>query len=232
MNFRKIFELLRPYRSKWIIAMVSMLCVAFFTSQLTLLVKQILDDVLIHTKSEALVRVSILLLLFYLGKGIFSFTSGYYMTAVGLEFVRDLRNRLYNHIIFQSLAFFSDRRTGELSTRVISDTDRIQDAVSKTLSDLIKESFTLIGLLIVIFYIDWRLAIISFALFPVVVYPITRFSNRLRTLSRKAQENIGQISQILFETVTSSRIVQAYQMEKRETERFAAESEKLLQQCW
>jgi subfamily B ATP-binding cassette protein MsbA len=63
-----------------------------------------------------------------------------------------------------------------------------------------------------------------------VVYPITRFSQRLRTLSRKAQENIGQISQILFETVTSSRIVQAYQMEKRETERFAEESEKLLQQ--
>jgi len=210
--------------------MVSMLGVAFFTSQLTLLVKHILDDVLIQTKPEALARVSLLLLIFYLGKGIFSFLSGYYMTAVGLEFVRDLRNRLYHHIIFQSLSFFSDRRTGELSTRVISDTDRIQETVSKTLSDLIKESFTLVGLLGVVLYIDWKLALISFALFPVVVYPITRFSNRLRTLSRKAQENIGQISQILFETVTSSRIVQAYQMEQRETEKFSGESGKLLHQ--
>jgi subfamily B ATP-binding cassette protein MsbA len=227
---RKLFELLKPYRKKWMVATISMLGVAFFTSQLTLLVKRILDDVLIQTKPDALVLVSALLLLYYVGKGLFSFLSSYYMTAVGLEFVRDLRNRLYDHIIFQSLAFFTDRRTGELSTRVISDTDRIQEAVSKTLNDLIKETFTLIGLLIVILYIDWKLAIISFALFPVVVYPITRFSQRLRTLSRKAQENIGQISQILFETVTSSRIVQAYQMEKREMRRFSEESEKLLQQ--
>src|SRR5262245_7996340 len=230
MTLQKVFELLKPYRSKWLIAMFSMLGVAFFTSQLTLLVKQILDDVLIQTKSDALTHVAFLLLLFYVGKGIFSFLSSYYMTAVGLEFVRDLRNKLYQHIIFQSLAFFSDRRTGELTARVISDTDRIQDAVSKTLSDLIKESFTLVGLLIVIFYIDWKLALISFALFPVVVYPITRFSGKLRTLSRKAQENIAQITQILFETVTSSRIVQAYQMENKEVKKFKGESEKLLQQ--
>ncbi len=230
MNLRRVFELLRPYRRHWLIAMGSMLGVAFFTAQLTLLVKQILDDILIQIKQEALLRVSVLLLLFYIGKGIFSFLSSYFMTAVGLEFVRNLRNMLYNHIIFQSLSFFSDRRTGELSTRVISDTDRIQDAISKTICDLIKESFTLVGLLIVIFYLDWKLALISLLLFPIVVYPITRFSMRLRTLSRKAQERIGKLSQILFETITGSRIVQAYQMEKNEAAKFQHESEKLLQQ--
>jgi subfamily B ATP-binding cassette protein MsbA len=230
MNVRTAIELLKPYRRHWLIAIGSMLGVAFFTAQLTLLVKQILDDVLIQIKPEALLRVSLLLLLFYVGKGIFSFLSSYFMTAVGLEFVRNLRNKLYNHIIYQSLSFFSDRRTGELSTRVISDTDRIQDAISRTISDLVKEGFTLVGLLIVIFYLDWKLALISLLLFPVVVYPITRFSGRLRTLSRKAQERIGKLSQILFETITSSRIVQAYQMEKNEAAKFQHESEKLLQQ--
>jgi ATP-binding cassette, subfamily B, bacterial MsbA len=230
MNVRTAVELLKPYRRYWLIAIGSMLGVAFFTAQLTLLVKQILDDVLIQIKPEALLRVSLLLLLFYVGKGIFSFLSSYFMTAVGLEFVRNLRNKLYNHIIYQSLSFFSDRRTGELSTRVISDTDRIQDAISRTISDLVKEGFTLVGLLIVIFYLDWKLALISLLLFPVVVYPITRFSARLRTLSRKAQERIGKLSQILFETITSSRIVQAYQMEKNEAAKFQHESEKLLQQ--
>ena len=230
MTFRKAYELLAPYRHKWLIAMISMIGVAFFTAQLTLLVKQVLDDVLIQTKPEALLRVSVLLLFFYVGKGLFSFLSSYFMTAIGLEFVRNLRNRLYNHIIFQSLAFFTERRTGELSTRVTSDTDRIQDAVSKTLADLIKESFTVVGLLAVIFYLDWKLALISMFLFPVVVYPITKFSQRLRTLSRKSQENIGRLSQILFETITSSRIVQAYQMEQSEAKKFQDESETLLQQ--
>ena len=230
MTVRKAIELLKPYRRKWLIAVVAMLGVAFFTAQLTLLVKQILDDVLIQTKAEALWRVSLLLLFFYVGKGIFSFLSSYFMTAIGLEFVRNLRNSLYNHIIYQSLAFFSDRKTGELSTRVISDTERIQDAVSKTVTDLIKESFTVIGLLGVIFYLDWKLAAISLALFPVVVYPITRFSSRLRTLSRRSQEKIGKLSQILFETLSSTRIVQAYQMEENESEKFQKQSRKLLQE--
>ena len=230
MTVRKAIEILKPYRRKWLIAVGAMVGVAFFTAQLTLLVKQILDDVLIQTKPEALWRVSLLLLLFYVGKGFFSFLSSYFMTAIGLEFVRNLRNSLYNHIIYQSLAFFSDRKTGELSTRVISDTERIQDAVSKTVTDLIKESFTVVGLLAVIFYLDWKLAAISLALFPVVVYPITRFSSRLRTLSRRSQEKIGKLSQILFETISSSRIVQAYQMEESESQKFQQQSQKLLQE--
>ncbi len=230
MNIGKLFLLLKPFRRQWLIAVAGMIGVAFFTAQLTLLVKQILDDVLIQTRPEALSRVSLLLLFFYLGKGIFSFISSLFMTSMGLEFVRALRNRLYNHIIFQPLSFFSVQKTGELTARVISDTDRIQDAVAKTLTDLIKESFTIVGLLVVIFYLDWRLALVSLVLFPVLVYPITRFSNRLRQTSRKAQENIGRLSQILIETLTSSRIVQAYQMEKEETRKFDDASRMLLQQ--
>jgi len=219
-----------PYWRQWVFAILSMIGVAYFTARLTLLVKQILDDVLIQTKPDALFHVSVLLLFFYLGKGIFSFTSSYLMTAIGLDFVRNLRNRLYRHIIFQSLAFFSRQKTGDLTAKVISDTDRIQEAVSKTLTDLIKETFTVVGLLGVIFYIDWRLALISLGLLPVVVYPITSFSDKLRQASRKSQENISRLSQILFETITSSRIVQAYQMEEREAGKFDVESHKLLQE--
>jgi subfamily B ATP-binding cassette protein MsbA len=137
---------------------------------------------------------------------------------------------LYGHLIFQSPAFFSSQKTGDLTAKVISDTERIQDAVSKTLTDLLKETFTLVGLVGVIFYLDWKLALISFVLFPVVVFPITQFSGRLRQASRRAQENISKLSQILFETLTSSRIVQAYQMEKQESRKFEQESQKLLQE--
>lgn len=220
----------KEYRREWVLAVASMIAVAFFTTRLTLLVKQILDDVLIHTKPDALARVSILLLIYYLGKGIFSFFSSYLMTAIGLKIVRNLRNQLYRHIIFQSLTFFSSQKTGDLTTRIVSDTDRIQDAVSKTLTDLVKETFTLVGLIGVIFYLDWKLALISFTLFPVVVYPITRFTTRLRQASRRAQENISRLSQIMFETITSARIVHAYQMEKREAEKFDQESQQLLQE--
>lgn len=229
-RLKALLDYCKPYWSQWLLALLSMIGVAYFTSQLTLLVKHILDDVLIQTKPEALVKVSVLLLIYYFGKGLFSFTSSYLMTAIGLKIVRNLRNELYRHIIYQSLKFFSGHKTGDLTAKVISDTDRIQDLVSKTLADLIRETFTLFGLIAVIFYIDWKLALISIALFPLVVWPITRFSERLREASKKAQENISHLSQILFETLTSSRIVQSYQMEKRETERFDHTSQKLLQE--
>lgn len=229
-TLRALIRRCKPFYRDWIYAFLSMIGVAFFTSQLTLLVKRILDDVLIQTKPEAFARVSVLLLFYYVGKGVFSFTSSYLMTSIGLRVVRNLRNELYRHIMFQSMAFFSGQKTGDLTAKVISDTDRIQDAVSRTLTDLIKETLTVVGLLIVIFMLDWKLALISLALFPVVVFPVTRFSGRLRMASRKSQENISRLSQILFETFTSARIVQAYQMEKRETERFDQESQKLLQE--
>jgi subfamily B ATP-binding cassette protein MsbA len=230
LAWKALLQRCRQFQKLWILAVISMIGVAFFTSQLTLLVKQILDDVLIQTKPDALARVSFLLLLYYTGKGIFAFLSSYLMTSMGLQVVRNLRNELYRHIIFQPLKFFSAQKTGDLTTKVISDTDRIQDAVSKTFTDLIKETFTLLGLVGVIFYLDWKLALISFGLFPLVVYPITQFSGRLRQASRRAQENISRLSQILFETLTSSRIVQSYQMEKREAEKFERESQKLLQE--
>lgn len=220
----------KPYPKEWAIALISMIAYAVFTARLTLLVKQILDDVLIQTKPDALLQISLLLLFLYFGKGVASFYSSYSMTSIGLKIVRALRDQLYRRIIYQSLSFFSAQKTGDLTARVISDTERIQDAVSKTLTDLIKESFTLVGLLVVIFYLDWKLALLSLVLFPVVVYPITRFSKRLRNASRKAQENISRLSQILFETLSSSRIVQAYQMEDHEAKRFSEESERLLQQ--
>ncbi len=229
-TIKTLIAQIKPYRKEWILAVISMIAVAIFTAQLTLLVKQILDDVLIQTKPDALFRVSILLIFFYAGKGIFSFLSSYLMTSIGLKIVRNLRNKLYSHIMYQSLTFFSAEKTGDLTARVISDTDRIQDAVSKALSDLVKETFTLAGLLIVIFYLDWKLALISFTLFPVVVYPITRFSSRLRHASRKSQESISRLSQILFESITGSRIVQAYQMEDREAKKFEQTSQKLLEE--
>jgi subfamily B ATP-binding cassette protein MsbA len=229
-TIKALIAQIKPFRKEWILAIISMIGVAIFTSQLTLLVKQILDDVLIQTKDDAFYRVSILLIVFYSGKGVFSFLSSYLMTSIGLKIVRNLRNRLYTHMMYQSLTFFSAEKTGDLTARVISDTDRIQDAVSKALADLVKETFTLIGLLIVIFYLDWKLALISFTLFPLVVYPITRFSSRLRQTSRKTQEGISRLSQILLESITGSRIVQAYQMEDREAKKFEQTSEKLLEQ--
>jgi subfamily B ATP-binding cassette protein MsbA len=227
-TLKSLIAQIKEFKKEWILAVLSMIAVAIFTAQLTLLVKHILDDVLIQTKPDALPRVSILLLVFYAGKGIFSFTSSYLMTSIGLKIVRNLRNRLYNHIIYQSLTFFSAEKTGDLTARVVSDTDRIQEAVSKALADLVKETFTLIGLLIVVFYIDWKLALISFTLFPLVVYPITRFSGRLRQASRKSQESISKLSQILVESITGTRIVQAYQMEERESQKFNQTSQQLL----
>ena len=226
----KLIDECKPYKKEWMLAILSMIAVAFFTSQLTLLVKSILDDVLIQTKPEALARVSVLLLVFYLGKGIFSFTSSYLMTSIGLHVVRNLRNRLYRHIIFQSLSFFSSEKTGDLT---VSSHQRhgpnpgcgIENLHRPGKRNLHPRWPCIRDLLYRLEAgVDFDCAVSPGGLSHHPVFPT------VAPRKPRAQENISSLSQILFETISSSRIVQAYRMEERETARFDEESQKLLQE--
>jgi subfamily B ATP-binding cassette protein MsbA len=134
--------------------------------------------------------------------------------------VRDLRTDLYGSIIGQPLAFLSRYSTGELMSRVSSDVEKVQTAVSETLAELLKQMAILVALLVLIFSIDWVLSLVSLVLVPFVFLPSLWFGRRLRRLSRTNQSEIAGMSRILFETFSGSRIVKVFTMEPAERERF------------
>jgi subfamily B ATP-binding cassette protein MsbA len=137
-----------------------------------------------------------------------------------LSTVRDLRNQLYERIIGQSHRFFSERPTGEMVSRVVSDADAIQAAVSTRMGDLLQESVTLVGLIVYLFVLNPVLAVVSLIGAPLIVTPVVQFGKRLRRTTHRSQERMAEIATLLEETIRGVRIVKAFTMEPFEIDRF------------
>jgi ATP-binding cassette, subfamily B, bacterial MsbA len=165
-------------------------------------------------------RVLTLLLFVFVMRALTSFFAEYSFQKVGLSTVRDLRNQLYDRIIHQSHRFFSERSTGEMVSRVVSDADAIQAAVSTRMGDLLQESVTLVGLIAFLFWLNPLLAFVSLIAAPLIVVPVVQFGKRLRRTTHASQERMAEIATLLEETIRGVRIVKAFTMEPFEIGRF------------
>jgi subfamily B ATP-binding cassette protein MsbA len=165
-------------------------------------------------------KVLLALIIVFLVRAFASFFSEYAFQKVGLSTVRDLRNQLYERLIFQSHRFFSERSTGEIVSRIVSDADAIQAAVSTRMGDLFQESITLLGLVVYVFFSNPELAVISLIVAPALVYPVVHFGMKLRGTTHRSQERMADLATILEETIRGVRIVKAFTMEKFEITRF------------
>lgn len=252
---RRLVALIRPYTPRFIAAIVLMAVVGACEAAIALLIKPVGDRVLqpghpaapmvlfkfpFHgpavTLQEFMPRgvhdpwamVAIAIIAVTLIKGLSSYFATYSVNFVGQSVVRDLRNLLYTKMIAQSMAFFSTNPTGRLISTVTSDIERVQDAVSHVSANFLKQSFTLAGLLIVIFYIDWRLALVSLLVVPFVVFPSANIGRYIRASSRKSQDKMADLTHILQETFTGIRIVKAFGTENVEGAKFKAATRRLL----
>ena len=165
-------------------------------------------------------RVLTALLFVFVIRAFTSFFAEFAFQKVGLSTVRDLRNELYERVIHQSHGFFSERSTGEMVSRVVSDADAIQAAVSTRMGDLFQESITLLGLLAFVFIMNTELAILCLIVAPVIVTPVVQFGKRLRGTTHRSQERMADIATLLEETIRGVRIVKAFTMERFEIRRF------------
>ncbi len=251
-DIKKLFALLKPYKRKVFIAFLSMIMVAFFTMLISViiqpimdilflknssainktgsfLIKKVVEDLLKSGSLEYIVKfLPVALALIFLGKAFFSFLANYQMNSIGLNVVKELRDRLYLHLLRQSIRFFSKARTGDIISNITNDIDKVQNAVTTTVSELIVESFTLLGLLFVIFYQDWHLALITFIIIPVTIIPVKFFAAIAKKEGHKIQALTGDISSFLFELIHGIRIIKTYNMEEFEKRKFLKTSEENL----
>jgi subfamily B ATP-binding cassette protein MsbA len=187
-----------------------------------------LDRILPDWMTQPAIMVPIVMIMIFMVKGIFSYFGDYMMAAVGQGVVRDIRDALFSSLIIKPISFFRRRSTGALISRVTNDVERIQFAVSNSISDLIHEAMTIVGLGLLIVYLNWPLAVISVLVAPVVLLPIVLFGRRLRVTSRTGQERMEGLSTRLHETFSGIRIVKAFSAEEHEKRLFGSENERLL----
>ena len=224
--FKRLLSLGRPYSMRFLISMICMVIAGALTSSQAVLVKPVLDDIFLAKNPASLKWLPIAVILIFLVKGICNYIQTVLMNFIGLRIVTDLRNQLYEQIQKQSLSFFAQHPTGLLMSRITNDVTAIQNAVSDVVTSIVKDSFTIVALVCVIFYTDWKLAFIAMIIFPLTIYPISQFGKKIRKVTTSTQMTMATLSSLLQETISGTRIVKAFGMEKYENNRFAGENER------
>ena len=177
---------------------------------------------------DRLGRIALVLVMFSLCKGIFLYFAEYSMSYSGQRVVAALRKQLYGHLLDQSPAFYARNPTGKLMARVVTDTERLQETMSKTLTDFLRQVILLVCFLGLVFYTNWKLALLSFLIAPLVLSISIKLGRRIRQVSWRSQENLSEISHLLQETIAGQRVVQAFGMEKYEKKRFEHSTDQLV----
>ncbi len=149
---------------------------------------------------------------------------------VGHAAVTNLRNDVYAKIIRQPIGFFQHHPTGRLLSVAINDVERTRIALSEYLADLFREGFTLIVFITVVIALNWRMALGSIVLLPLVVLPVSKFGRKIRRSAENSQSRLGELGQIIQETVTGNRVVKAFGMEAFEIAKFKETARRLLRE--
>ena len=219
--YAKIRTVLKPYTGRLALAMVGMVAVGGFNALQAYMVQPLLDEIFYKHDARMLNLLPLGLLLVFFVKGLFYFMYSFLLEKVGQSVIRDLRNQVYAHLNALPLSFFHRTPTGELISRIINDVSMLQGAVSHALIHLLRDFFSVIGLLAVIFYMDWRLALVSLVFLPMAAVPIVVFGKKFRRISTNYQTRIGEATNQLHETIAGMRIVKAFCMEDAEKQRFS-----------
>ena len=224
---RRLLTYARPYRGRFVVALLAMLLYAGASAGVAYLIKPMINNILPGEGSIPFSFWAGLIIVAYVAKGVGSYFSTYLMTDIGQRVVRDIRDTLFRHILDQSAAFFSRRTTGQLMSRITNDVSQVQQAVSETIGDLLREGLSAIGYVVLMFYFEWRLALLSMVGAPIVVYPLVRLGQRVRRSTRRSQEHLEHLSHLTAEAFSGHRIVKAFGAERHEAERFAVASDRL-----
>jgi ATP-binding cassette, subfamily B, bacterial MsbA len=225
--FKRLLWMAKQYYVRFFFAALCMIMAGGLQSALPLISKPAIDEIFVSKDIAALKWIPFAVVAIFLFKGLANYGQTILMSSIGLRIVTDLRNKLYEQIQRQSLSFFSEHPTGLLMSRITNDVQAVQTASSEAITAMVKDTFMLVSLVGVIFYTDWKLALIAIVVFPVAVYPIAMFGRKMRKVTTSSQITMGTLSSLLQETISGTRIVKAFGMEKYENKRFAAENERL-----
>ena len=224
--YKRLLQYVKPYRMKLILAMICMVFFALCTAGTAWLVQPAMDKIFVDKDMRMLFLIPAFIIGLFLIKGVFYYGQTYLMSYVGLRIVADLREKLYHHLQYLSLSFFTKTPTGILISRLTNDIGLIQGAVSSAITSVLRDCFSIITLTVVVFYRDWKLACIAFIILPLAAIPIIKFGQKLRKFSIKGQIRMGSITSLLQETISGNRIVKAFTMEDYESRRFSAENDR------
>jgi ATP-binding cassette, subfamily B, bacterial MsbA len=173
---------------------------------------------------DARFYIPALLIGLYIVRGVASFVGSYYLSVVSNRVVHDLRTQIFSHVIYLPTRFYDDNNSGHIIARVIYNTGQVTGAATDALKTIVREGFTVIGLLAYVFYLNWKMSLVFLLVAPIVGILVTGVGNRLRKLSKKLQHSAGELTQVCNETISGHRVVRSFGGEGYEIQRFDSAS--------
>jgi subfamily B ATP-binding cassette protein MsbA len=238
-DIRRLYKYLKPHLGTFSLATVAMVLVGLLESATGALIVPIFDQAFAGQNGQrtptlfglqnfipdsglaAWRTIAILLIIFTAVKGVAEYFSTFLMARVGQASVLKLRQDLYGHVLSQSADFFERHRTNYLVSRLVTSAAAIEIAVTSTLRDMLRESFTLIAFLSASFYYNWRLTLGSLAIAPIIAVLTAKFGRSLRNLARESFEGNKRLTDTAQEALANQSIVKAYRAEEHERQRFS-----------
>lgn len=226
---KRIFRLSKPYRKKFYIATVLAVGSSAVGLSVPLGLKALLDAVFQTADAELLNIIALVLLGLFIGQAFLSFGSTYWLEWVGERVVTDLRKRLYEHLHRLGFRYFSDKRLGEITSRLTNDVGSVRTALTNALPQTITVTFSLLGSIALMIMLNWRLSLIVFFTVPVVTILTRYFGGKIRNLSRNIQDDLADSTAVAEDALGAIRIVKAFAREVYEVGRYSDTVEQLFQ---
>lgn len=224
---RKMLEFARPYRRRLVLAVVLTMVASAVWLAVPMGVRALLDAVFQADDLALLNRMAIILLVLFVAQSVLSFAGTYLLEWTGERVVADLRKRLYERMTRHDLHFFSNQRIGDLTSRLTNDVGSIRTAVTSSLVDLLSQSLSLIGSVVLMVLLNWRLSVMVFVIVPAATLLARHFGSRIRLLSREIQDRLADTTAIAEEALGAVRVVKAFARESHEVEKYGTSVESL-----
>ena len=211
-----------PYWFKIGVAVSFMIASALMTAALAALMQPILDDVLYGQKEELIIPVAMAICAVFAVRGIATYIHTVMMNRIGNSIVADVQKHLFSHFLSLDMAFFHENPSGQLLSRVVNDVGVMRQMITACMIGFGKSFFTLVFLIALMFYRDWKLTMAAFIVFPLLSVFVIYIGQRLRKISKNIQNEMGGLSNLLAQSFQGIRVVKSYSMEPYEIKKVSS----------
>lgn len=217
---RRLYEYIKPYSRRFYILIFLTIAIGILGPVRPLLVANAIDDHISIGDYKGLLNIAVILIMLLTASGIFQYFHTYLSGWIGQYIIKDIRVRLYAHLLKMQLKFFDKTPIGRLVTRAVSDIETLSEVFSQGLAELIADVLQLTFILIFMFYLDWKLTLMSLSTFPLLVISTYIFKEKIKKAFNEVRNAVSNLNSFVQEHITGMSIVQIFNSEEREYKKF------------
>lgn len=218
--YLRLLKYIRPYMHRLMMAILCTVMASACNLYLPWIIKDVVDKVLVQKDTFMLYVIAISIVVIFIIRGLFFYGQSYLMSWVGQKVVIDIRGEIFRKLQRLSLAFYDKNKTGTIMSYVTNDVAALQTAMVEKAVELVTEGLVLIGSIVAMLWLDWKLTLFTFCTFPVILWFMDYFGKKIRKNGGEIQECTAELTSVLQETVSSARVIKSFVREDYEIDRF------------